>query len=174
MRRKGKWKPLNSKHHLHAHLQMCYVGHPPDHIQNSVLILLCFVLLCHITMRSSVLHVELLVTCGKLSMFRVVLLVSLESSRRWVEVHRVGLRLFGATVWKLLIIEPFSQWKLNKIENCIGIWECSWYCWKALGKSDLIKFIFKIFRAKVQKILIFGWILLLEIQTNCKKLGLEG
>jgi hypothetical protein len=30
-------------------------------------------------------------------------------------VHRLGLRLFGATVWKLLIIEPFFQWKLNKI-----------------------------------------------------------
>ncbi len=31
---------------------------------------------------------------------------------------------FGAMVWKLLIIEPFSPWKLNKIEteNCIGIW----------------------------------------------------
>ncbi len=51
-----------------------------------------------------------------------VLLVSLESSW-WVGVHRLGLRLFGATVLKLLIIEPFSQWKLNKIqtENCIGI-----------------------------------------------------
>jgi hypothetical protein len=34
---------------------------------------------------------------------------------------------FGATVWKLLIIEPFSQWKLNQIEseNSIGIWGCS-------------------------------------------------
>jgi hypothetical protein len=31
--------------------------------------------------------------------------------------------MFGAIVWKLLIIEPFSQLKLNKIktENCIGI-----------------------------------------------------
>ncbi len=38
--------------------------------------------------------------------------------------HWLDLRLFGATVWKLLIIEPFSQWKLNKIEteNCTGIW----------------------------------------------------
>jgi hypothetical protein len=42
----------------------------------------------------------------------------------WVGVHWLGLRLFGATVWrKLLIIESFSQWKMNKIEteNCIGI-----------------------------------------------------
>jgi hypothetical protein len=40
---------------------------------------------------------------------------------------RVAPTRFGATVWKLLIIEPFSQWKLNKIEseNPIGIWGCS-------------------------------------------------
>jgi hypothetical protein len=47
---------------------------------------------------------------------------------------------FGATVWKLLIIEP----KLNKIEseNSIGIWGGhSWCCWKALGESDLVEFI---------------------------------
>jgi hypothetical protein len=30
-------------------------------------------------------------------------------------VHQLGLKLFGATVRKLLIIEPFSQGKLNKI-----------------------------------------------------------
>jgi hypothetical protein len=45
----------------------------------------------------------------------VVLLVSSESSG-WVGVHQLGLRLFGAMGWKLLIIEPFSQWKLNKID----------------------------------------------------------
>jgi hypothetical protein len=69
-----------------------------------------------------------------------VILVSLESSG-WVKVHWLG--LFGATVWKLLIIEKNSQWKLNKTksENCIWIWRCSWCCWKALDKSDLIKFI---------------------------------
>jgi hypothetical protein len=39
-----------------------------------------------------------------------VLLVSSESSWQ-VGVHQLGLRLFGATVWKLLIIEPFSQFK---------------------------------------------------------------
>jgi hypothetical protein len=37
-----------------------------------------------------------------------------------------------------LIVEPFSQWKLNKIktENCIKIWGHSCCCWKALDKSD--------------------------------------
>jgi hypothetical protein len=69
----------------------------------------------------------------------VKLLVSSESSP-WVGVHRLGLRLFGATVWKLLIMEPFSQWELNKIEteNCIGIWGCSWWYWKSPHESDLI------------------------------------
>ncbi len=33
---------------------------------------------------------------------------------------------------------------------------------------------FTIFRAKLWKGLIFEWIFLLEIQTNCRKLGLEG
>jgi hypothetical protein len=37
-------------------------------------------------------------------------------------MHRLGLGLFGPMVWKLLIIDPFSQRKLNKIEikNFIG------------------------------------------------------
>jgi hypothetical protein len=26
-----------------------------------------------------------------------------------IGVHQIGLRLFGATMWKLLIIEPFPQ-----------------------------------------------------------------
>jgi hypothetical protein len=68
--------------------------------------------------------------------------VLLESSW-WVGMHQLGLRLFPATRWKLLIIESFSQWKLSKIktENCIGIWGRYWYCWKALNNSDLIEFI---------------------------------
>ncbi len=48
--------------------------------------------------------------------FHAALLVSLESSW-WVGVHQLGLRLFGAMVWKLLIIEPFFQWKLKIIKN---------------------------------------------------------
>jgi hypothetical protein len=57
----------------------------------------------------------------------VVLLVSSESSG-WVRVHQLGLRLFGAMGWKLLIIEPFSGWKLNKIEieNFIHVKPFSW------------------------------------------------
>jgi hypothetical protein len=43
-------------------------------------------------------------------------------------------------MWKILIIESFSQRKLNKIEteNCIGIWGHSW---KALVTSNLIEII---------------------------------
>jgi hypothetical protein len=89
--------------------------------------LFCFV--CHAEIsQTTVLH--------------ATLLVSLESSQ-WVGVHWLGLRLFGAMVWKLLIIELFSQWKLNKMktENWIGIWGSSWCRWKVLGQSDLIEFI---------------------------------
>jgi hypothetical protein len=43
-------------------------------------------------------------------------------------------------MWKLLIIEQFSQGKPHKIENenYIGIWGHSWCCWKAMGESNLI------------------------------------
>ncbi len=76
------------------------------------------------------------------TMLHVTLLVSLEGSQ-WIGLHRLGLRLFGTTVWKLLIIELFSQWKLNKIETKIFIiiWKHYWCSWKAFGKLDLIDFI---------------------------------
>jgi hypothetical protein len=73
------------------------------------------------------------------------LLVSLECSWRvgCTDLVWLGLRLFGATMWKLLIIEPFSWWKLDKIEieKCIRIWGHSWCFWKALGESNSIEFI---------------------------------
>jgi len=57
--------------------------------------LFCFVLFCHIEMsQTMVIH--------------VMLLISWESSQS-VRLHQLGLRLFGTTVWKLLIIGPFSQ-----------------------------------------------------------------
>ncbi len=67
----------------------------------------------------------------------VAFLVSMESSW-WVRVHQLGLRL-KLWLWKPLIIELFSQLKLNNIgnENCIEIWGRSWCSRKALGKSDL-------------------------------------
>jgi len=89
----------------------------------------CFVLFCNAEIsQTMVLH--------------VALLVSSESSR-WVGVHQLGLRLFGGQVWKLMIIESFSQWTLNKIktENSIGIWKHSRCCWKSLSESELIEFV---------------------------------
>jgi hypothetical protein len=70
----------------------------------------------------------------------------------------------------LLIIETFFHQKLNKTKtkDYIGIWGFFWYYWKAFDKSNLIDFISQFFRSKVWKILIFKWILLLEIQTNFK------
>jgi hypothetical protein len=55
-----------------------------------------------------------------------------------------------SSVWKLLIIEPFSQWNLNKTqtENCIRIWEYSWCCWKALWWVRFNRVYFTIFRGK--------------------------
>jgi hypothetical protein len=51
--------------------------------------------------------------------------------------------MFGATMWNLLIIEPFFHWIFwkAKIENYIGIWGHSWYCWKTFTKFDFIKLI---------------------------------
>jgi hypothetical protein len=57
-------------------------------------------------------------------------------------VHRLGLRLFGAMVWRLLIIEPFFNENLQKSkkQKQIGIWGHS-CCWKYLGESNLLEFI---------------------------------
>ncbi len=106
--------------------------------------LFCFVLLCHVQISQTM-------------MLHAGLLVSSESSQ-WIVVHWLGLKLFGAMVWKLLIIEPFSQWKLNKFETkkCIGIWgggfgvlESPW--WVAFNGVS-----FTIFRAKVWHIVFLN------------------
>jgi hypothetical protein len=51
-------------------------------------------------------------------------------------------RMFGATMWNLLIIEPFFHWIFwkTKIENYMNLGH-SWYCWKTLTEFDLIKLI---------------------------------
>jgi hypothetical protein len=64
----------------------------PSHLWSKVV---CFVLFC--------LPRWDLPNCGA-----YMLLASSESSR-WVRVTWLGLRLFGATVWKLLIINPFYK-----------------------------------------------------------------
>ncbi len=60
---------------------------------------ICFVLFCHTKI-------------SQIMAFHVMLLVSLQSSQ-WVGVHQVCLTFFGIIMWKLLIIEPFFQWKLH-------------------------------------------------------------
>jgi len=77
----------------------------------------------------------------------------------WVWVHWLGLRLFGVTMWKLLIIELFSEWNLNKIqtENYIRIWECSTRCWKAFDESDLIEFISQFSEVRCERYIDF-WV----------------
>jgi hypothetical protein len=116
--------------------------------------LLCFV--CHAKIfQTTMLHAMLLVSFG---------------SSQWVGVRQLGLKLFGVTMWKLLIIEPFFQWKLNKIktEYYIRIWKRSWCHLESPWWITCNRVYFIIFRAKVWKILIFEWILLLDIQINCK------
>jgi hypothetical protein len=74
----------------------------------------------------------------------------------------------GAMVWKLLNIEPFSQWKLNKIktENCIGILGEFVVFLESPRWVRFNRVHFTIFRAKVRKILIFGVDPLSKIQPN--------
>jgi hypothetical protein len=86
------------------------------------------------------LHAGLVIPLESSQWVRVHWLIPLESSQ-WVRVHWLGLGLFGAMVWKLLIIEPFFQWKLNEIktENNIGTWECSWCRRVLIGSAQCSK-----------------------------------
>jgi hypothetical protein len=114
----------------------------------------CFV--CHVEIsQPMVLHAMLLVS-SKIS--------------QWIEVHRLGLRLFGATMWKPLIIEPFFEWKLIKIktENTTRIWKLSWCYWKPLSKSDLIEFISQFPQLRCERYWFLRGFCCWEIQTNCK------
>jgi len=74
--------------------------------------------------------------------FHASFLVSLESYQ-WIGVHWLGLNLFGAIMWNLLLLNHFFWRKLNKIKtkNYIEIWGCPWCHWKTFNKSNLIKFI---------------------------------
>ncbi len=80
----------------------------------------------------------------------------------------------GPTMWKLLIIEPFSLWKLNKIKtgNCNEIRGHSWCCWSPQWVR-FKKLCFTIL-ANVCKILISEWILFAGNQNKLQKLGLGG
>ncbi len=86
---------------------------------------------------------DLFVSHTKISqtmVLHVVLLVSLESSW-WIGVHWFGLRFFGVIVWKLLIIKPYSQWKLNKRKTKL-YWNLGTFLvLETLNESNLIKFI---------------------------------
>jgi hypothetical protein len=71
--------------------------------------------------------------------------------------------------WTIFLIN------MNKIinRNLTQIQKCIWCCWKVVTKLDLIKFISQFSYLK-WNILNFEWILLLKIQKNHNKLGLEG
>jgi len=110
---------------------------------------------------------------SQITAFQVALLVFLESSV-WIRVHQLGLGLFGAMVWKLLIIESFSQWKLNsnwKLYWNLGVFlawlENSWW-------DRFNRFFFTIFRVKVWKRMIFWVNFVVGNSDNLQKLGPEG
>jgi hypothetical protein len=94
-------------------------------------------------------------------------------------LHPLGLRLFGATMWKLLIIESFSQWKLNKIEteNCIGICRHSW-SWKWFRKApkasdliDLMEFISQSWELRCKRYWFLIDFFFVENSNKLQKIG---
>jgi hypothetical protein len=120
--------------------------------------LFCFVLFCFVLPHWDLPNHD--ASCHNLGIFE-----NLSMSR----VHQLGLRLFEDTVWKLLIIKPWFPWNLNKIktEHCMDL-GVFLVLLENLWRVKFNKVYFTIFKAKVWKILIFEWILLMEIQTNCK------
>jgi len=96
-------------------------------------------------------------------------LIFLESSQ-WVGVYQLDFKLFGTMVWKLLIIETFFQEKLNKIKTEKIYWNLTMFLvsLKIPWWVKFNRFYFTIFIVEEWKIVNFEWILLLEIQTNCK------
>ncbi len=56
-------------------------------------------------------HIEI----PKTTALHATLFIFLKISQ-WIRVHQLGLKWFKAMVWKILIIKPFFQWKVNKIE----------------------------------------------------------
>jgi hypothetical protein len=68
---------------------------------------------------------------------------------------RLGLRLFGPMVWKLLIIDPTSQRKLNKIENFYRVFKAFLVLLESPLQVRFNRVCFMIFRPMVWKILIF-------------------
>jgi hypothetical protein len=86
-------------------------------------------------------------------------LVSWESSRWVVWVQWLGLRLFGATGWKILIIGSFSQWKSKikklKQKSVLEFGGILDVVGKPLPSKDLVKFISQFSELRLWKIFNF-------------------
>jgi hypothetical protein len=155
-----QFKSITPKLHKLGYFQIANgVVNVIENITTSIYCLFCFVY-----------HIEI----SQTTMLHVVFFISLESF--WlVLLHQLCLRLFGATMWKLLIIEPFFQWKLIKIEteNCIRMWGHSWCCWKDFNERDSTKFISQFSKAKVWR--YWFWVgFVAENSNKLQKLGLGG
>jgi len=100
--------------------------------------------------------------------FHAMLLISLKSSQ-WVEVHWFGLRLFGVwcgSYWLLNLFFHENKIK-SKLKTVLQV-GATLVLLESPQQVRIYRFYFTIFRAIVWRILIFEWILLIEIQTNCK------
>jgi hypothetical protein len=103
--------------------------------------------------------------------FHAALLVSLESSWwvRWFEtVWSYGVEAIDYWTKFSMKIKKNKKWKLYWNLGVLVI------LLESPQQVRCNKVHFTIFRTKVWKILIFEWILLLEIETNWNKLGWEG
>jgi hypothetical protein len=113
--------------------------------------LFCFVLFCRVMLRSP-----------KPWCF---MSYSYSESSQWVGVHQlVWDGVEAIDYWIIFSMKNKSNWNWKnywKLGTFLLILESLW--WLRFNRVY-----FTIFKAKVWKILIFEWILLLEIQTNCK------
>jgi hypothetical protein len=80
------------------------------------------------------------------------------------------LRLFEAMVWKLLIVEPFFQWKLNKNWNWKLYWNLGEFLMLVVSLWR-VRFYFTIFRAKGWNIMIFEWFFFAGNSNKLQKIG---
>jgi len=82
------------------------------------------------------------------------------------------LDLWCGSYW---LLNHFFPWKLNiKLKNCIGMWGCSWCCWKSPWQVKFNRVYFKISELRCERYWFFEWTLLHWNSNKLQKLGLEG
>jgi hypothetical protein len=79
-------------------------------------------------------------------------------------------RMFGTTMWNLLIIEPFFHWIFwkTKIENYIGTWGVFLVLLESLHQVQFNKVDFVILRPKMWTILLKFWWVPIVVESSNK------